>query len=442
MSNSETVHLQDDEVAVFSDFVTSSYWKLRQYALSLLSREVDTADDLVQEAYLRVLDYIRRGSHVFARLESSSKHERESIMLRYMLVVIKHVYLDSVRHSYTNLVSLDDAFGLADALEIQDLNEYANIERVVIHRESAAELATYLDKLPKRMNEVMKLKLAGLSSQEIAVRLSISPGAVRIAVLRAKRFLRKGTMKNAPLSLVRKRPGPGNSSQLAPALVKMIDRLPEPYKSVVVLRTKHHMSYREIAHMLARNIETIKSQYHRGKKKLEMLEDRGKRLNCSSQDVPEDLASQLAYIDKLSDNLREVVVLHYRQHLSYTKIAKRLGRPEGTIKGWVNRAKRKLQQYVDSQCTISTIKPSAHRRPDMPEIMRRYLEEIYPMRVRRIMELKYVHSESIYSIARRFGMSPKDVRSKIKQARKDLNKRFPGWCDAQDLETQKLKYAS
>lgn len=67
---------QEDQNAIFTLFVEQSYWKLHQYTLSLLPPSAaDSTDDLVQEAYSRLLEYIRRGSpiqHYLAHQHASS----------------------------------------------------------------------------------------------------------------------------------------------------------------------------------------------------------------------------------------------------------------------------------------------------------------------------------------------------------------------------------
>lgn len=69
----------------------------------------------------------------------------------------------------------------------------------------------------------------------------------------------------------------------------------------------------------------------------------------STIDMRETIAK---LIDDLPSNLREIVVLHYWEHLSYDEIGKRLNQPAGTI-GWLAyeatmRLKGKMKIYLDA----------------------------------------------------------------------------------------------
>jgi RNA polymerase sigma factor (sigma-70 family) len=231
----------ENENAIFSAFVNRSYWKLHQYALSLLPPSAaDADDDLVQEAYSRILESMRRGSPVRGYLEYRNQHGPDLIdMTRYMRVVIKHVFLDMIRRDRSTAISsLDEQLEWTDEpLDTQDLDEYSNVERVVLHQEATAELSAYIDRLPKRMQSIMKLKLNGFSSREIAENLSVSPATVRVSAMRATRLLRNMmTEKDSPSSLSRSQHNHDNSYNASPAMVTSIARLSDPYQMVVALR--------------------------------------------------------------------------------------------------------------------------------------------------------------------------------------------------------------
>ena len=48
-------------------------------------------------------------------------------------------------------------------------------------------------------------------------------------------------------------------------------------------------------------------------------------------------------LDKLSDNHKQVLTLHYIEGLKYREIAERIGKPIGTVMSRINQAKAKLK---------------------------------------------------------------------------------------------------
>jgi RNA polymerase sigma-70 factor (ECF subfamily) len=58
---------------------------------------------------------------------------------------------------------------------------------------------------------------------------------------------------------------------------------------------------------------------------------------------PDDLAAELnRAVNQLRDEYRTVFVLFHEQNLSYEEIAQILGRPVGTVKTWLHRARAEL----------------------------------------------------------------------------------------------------
>lgn len=51
-------------------------------------------------------------------------------------------------------------------------------------------------------------------------------------------------------------------------------------------------------------------------------------------------------IEKLPDNYKRVVELHYFDAMSYEKIAREMGTTSGSIKGWMNRARTQLKEML------------------------------------------------------------------------------------------------
>ena len=67
----------------------------------------------------------------------------------------------------------------------------ASPEQVALHQERSSEIHTLLRGLPERERQVVELRLAGLTGQEIADILGCSHPAVRAAHHRAIEHLRK-----------------------------------------------------------------------------------------------------------------------------------------------------------------------------------------------------------------------------------------------------------
>jgi DNA-directed RNA polymerase specialized sigma24 family protein len=125
------------------------------------------------------------------------------------------------------------------------------------------------------------------------------------------------------------------------------------------------MSYAEVASTLHRSVGTIKSQYSRGKKKLQTLDHEDGLQRTSHQELAETIPLRPNHINQLDDHLREVVELHYIQGLSYAEIAQKLGRPKGTVKGWISRAMKNLQQYVYPQSISKTTQYPSRKRSNL-----------------------------------------------------------------------------
>lgn len=51
-------------------------------------------------------------------------------------------------------------------------------------------------------------------------------------------------------------------------------------------------------------------------------------------------------VGRLDARYRTVISLYHWQGISYVEIAEIMGKPEGTIKGWLNRAKRQLRKEM------------------------------------------------------------------------------------------------
>jgi RNA polymerase sigma-70 factor (TIGR02954 family) len=81
-------------------------------------------------------------------------------------------------------------------------------------------------------------------------------------------------------------------------------------------------------------------------------EQKRKRKMLPLFSLPEPLAADLALddklrlemaIDRLSPNLRHIIILKYYEDMTLTEIASLLGKPEGTVKTWLNKALTQLR---------------------------------------------------------------------------------------------------
>lgn len=97
----------------------------------------------------------------------------------------------------------------------------------MLRQESSAELSSSVERLPPRMQSVMKLKLSGYSTQEIAELLSISSGAVRIATMRATQRLREIVGEGSQSLHSQNQQDCARSYEVSPFVVRNIVRLPD-----------------------------------------------------------------------------------------------------------------------------------------------------------------------------------------------------------------------
>ncbi|WP_422930506.1 RNA polymerase sigma factor [Singulisphaera sp. PoT] len=62
---------------------------------------------------------------------------------------------------------------------------------------------------------------------------------------------------------------------------------------------------------------------------------------------PEDLAGELERaLEKIRPEYRVVFALFHEQHLAYEEIAESVGRPIGTVKTWLHRARAELAEHL------------------------------------------------------------------------------------------------
>lgn len=284
-----------------------------------------------------------------------------------MHVVVKRLFLNMIQRDRTHSLSLDDLFSMPA------LDEYATVEKTVLRKESAAELNAHLNLLPPRMQAILKLKLAGFSSREIADQFSITQSAVRLATWRAKRRLQTSRNSHTPPNRSRNPRLQAHPSLVPSPSISNIARLSDPYKTVLALHLTRQMSYRQIALTLHTRLGTVKSQHHRGKKQLHAFAQFTRQQPQPPQKTIHSLPALLTDSHTLPAHMRQALELHELQHLSYTQIAHKLGRPTGTIKGWISRAKAQLQLSSSAHPTPATTRRQrtplpAHLHPSIPTL--------------------------------------------------------------------------
>jgi len=76
-------------------------------------------------------------------------------------------------------------------------------------------------------------------------------------------------------------------------------------------------------------------------------------------------------LSRLSQNQRQAFELFHRHNLGYQEIANQMGRPVGTIKTWVHRARTEMIQHLSSREVFQTRQvPISRSRPRAVEVRR------------------------------------------------------------------------
>ncbi len=154
--------------------------------LSRLVHESALVDDLVQLTFMRA--HVARD-----RFASTSDHADRAVEAWYQAIA-RNVALDHLRHRYrlerrhATLVSRGEVEGLG-APEPPPDPESLRLERERVGEEIERVRAA-IEQLPPTQREVVRLhKLGGLSMAEIAEKLEVRPGALRVRAHRAYKTL-------------------------------------------------------------------------------------------------------------------------------------------------------------------------------------------------------------------------------------------------------------
>lgn len=143
---------------------------LVMYARRVLGERSDAAEDIVQEAYLRLLGL-------------AASDEAPAGARPWLFRVVRNLAIDERRSAArrANPVAEPDTLGTA-ALD--------DTESLVEHREELAGALREMAALPPRERRAMEMDQAGLGAQAIANELGTTPNAVHQALFRARKRLR------------------------------------------------------------------------------------------------------------------------------------------------------------------------------------------------------------------------------------------------------------
>ena len=165
----DTSHINADILHKnIKDIYNEYHDSLLAFAKSYVMRE-DIAQDLVQEAFIRLW-------------EKDHDFFSEVALRSYLFASVKNLSLDYLKH-------LDVETRYAEAYMEKTSQEDVIDEQ--FDKEVMELLFKTIDCLPKRCREIFLLHLDGLSSTEIADKLSLSIDTVRTQKKRAMKFLRE-----------------------------------------------------------------------------------------------------------------------------------------------------------------------------------------------------------------------------------------------------------
>src|SRR5260370_30314564 len=323
-------------------FIKDTYYRAFRFAYNMVGHRAAAevaAQDITQDAYERLLVKLKCDPSMLKRLGKEQ-------ITTYLLTIIRYLGYELSRNSQ-HFVEIDSMCVDQDGdQDIEDRTPAADVETFVLVNDATSNLLRRIRALPEQQRAIIELRLDGYAHGEIAARLLISVGAVKTALHRARRSLHIWIKEDDQLESgpCQGEVGPPDNQECA--ILSSIEKLPDPYREVLALRMVKHMSYGDIAQLLHRNVGTVKSQVHRGKQLLANPQHSDTGEKPTKAKVIADLEAKLAYKDRLPDHLRQVVELHCLQSLTCKAIARRLVRPEETIKGWTRKARKHLQNCV------------------------------------------------------------------------------------------------
>lgn len=168
-----------EDALVYRDHLHN--WLLQRFSL------VDDPEDIVQEAYVRLVKCSRTGPIVNARA--------------FLFVTARNLALNRIRrigYEQGSPLLADSRFEHADTA-------VPSPQQAACNNEAVALLMEAIRKLPPRCRKVFTLrKIYGLSQREIAERLGISINTVQVQGVQGMKkcrefFLQKGILNDGPL---------------------------------------------------------------------------------------------------------------------------------------------------------------------------------------------------------------------------------------------------
>ncbi|MRT93722.1 RNA polymerase sigma-70 factor [Ancylomarina sp. 16SWW S1-10-2] len=155
MSNPQIDIRKIDFKAVFESYFPS----LCVFATRFVHDE-DLSKDLVQDVFVRIWN-------------SKTKFESEKSMRVYFYIATKNICFDYLKKEKNRKISLDVD---PNTQELADDDFYVN---EVIREETYRMLSHFIEQLPEKARDVMRLNLKGLSNSEICDELDVSINTVK-----------------------------------------------------------------------------------------------------------------------------------------------------------------------------------------------------------------------------------------------------------------------
>lgn len=375
---------------------------------------IDT-EDVFQEALERLFHRLRMDPVLFDELIEDEQRLSGYLYRTGYNIILNHVKRHETRRSVTIVV--DEILGESEDSE--------SIEETVIHQETLGEVRSLISELREPYKSVIHLLyIEQRPAREVAEHLGVSLGTLRSYKDRGLRWLRELVQMRDKNTLL----GTAFDKQKKKRFEEALSRLPEPYRTVMILRQKQQLSYAEIAWQLKRPLNTVRSQIYRGKLLLaqEQPQQKQQRVACA-WDVMEHIDLQL--LSQLEEPYQTMVTLHYETGLSYRQIAKKQKVTLNTVKSQIHRGVCQLRA-LQQQTVHKTIRPEQQcsGRPRIP-VKQMHLDHIHcwglSKHYRTVTELRYMRDVrySYAMIASQLNIPINTVKSRLRRARNQMK----GW---------------
>jgi RNA polymerase sigma-70 factor (ECF subfamily) len=165
--DAQQVRAAQHDIRAFAPLYEAYFDRIYRYCLRSL-RDPELAADATSETFIKALKALPR--------------YRSRSFRSWLFTIAHNVIVDTVRRRRP-ATSLDTIGPLSDHAPTP--------EEAYVAREAAGPVADALTRLPDKQRDIVELRIAGLSGQEIAEVLGMSVGAVRVAQFRAYSRLRE-----------------------------------------------------------------------------------------------------------------------------------------------------------------------------------------------------------------------------------------------------------